>query len=184
MNAVEVLHAAHAAGVRVGVVGASLELDAERAPPDELLEEIRRFKPEILALLSDPAPEFSRVLKAHKVDLMSALSAEEDVDWNDHPDFPPAELAEVAKAHGLTLTELEKAAGSDWLEVKADPKLAHAFANAIQTRRMRERGQVPSNYTSVTVCAGCGPVPIWVGAPEHVLACPWCFNRLAGRSIP
>ncbi len=74
MNANEVLHAAHAAGVRVGVVGASLELDADRAPPDELLEEIRRFKPEILALLSNPAPEFSGVLKTHKADLMAALS--------------------------------------------------------------------------------------------------------------
>ncbi len=91
MNAIEVLHAAHAAGVRVGVVGASLELDADRAPPDELLEEIRRFKPEILALLSEPAPEFSRVLKAHKADPMSALSAGEDVDWNDHSATPPTD---------------------------------------------------------------------------------------------
>lgn len=91
-------------------------------------------------------------------------------------------LTEVAREHGLTLTELEEAAGPDWPEVEADPELARAFANAIQTRRLRERGQIPPSYTNVTVCAGCGPVPIWAGASEHVLACPWCFNRLARNS--
>ena len=34
-------------------------------------------------------PEFSRVLKAHKADLMAALS--KDVDWNDHPDTTPTD---------------------------------------------------------------------------------------------
>ncbi len=33
--------------------------------------------------------EFSTVLKAHKADLMAALS--KDVDWNDHPDSPPTD---------------------------------------------------------------------------------------------
>ena len=94
------------------------------------------------------------------------------------------ELTEVAREHGLTLTELEEAAGPDWPEVAADTNLARALANAVQIRRMRERGQIPPNYTSVTVCAGCGPVPMWPNSPEYVLACPWCFNRAAGRPIP
>ena len=35
--------------------------------------------------------EFSRVLKAHKAALMAALPAEENVDWNDHPDTLPTD---------------------------------------------------------------------------------------------
>ncbi len=84
----------------------------------------------------------------------------------------PTKLTEVAEAHGMTLSELEEAAGPDWPEVEADLELVQAFANAVQIRRIRERGEIPPHYTASTVCAGCGPVPIWEGAPEKVLACP------------
>ena len=115
-------------------------------------------------------PELLATLKSHKTDLIAALSGQKSTI--------------IASRYGLTLSELQEAAGPDWPEVEADPKFAEALAHAVQTRRMRERDEVPPHYTATTVCAGCGPVPIWVGAPEHVLACPWCFNRLAGRSIP
>ena len=59
-----------------------------------------------------------------------------------------------------------------------------ALARAIQTRRMRERSEVPSHYTAVTVCAHCGPVPIFPGVAEQVQGCPWCFNRTKGLPIP
>ena len=116
--------------------------------------------------------EFRGALKTHKADLIAALSDQEST------------IAEIASKHGLTLSELQEAAGPDWLDVEANIKLADALADAVKTRRMRERGQVPPNYTSVTVCAGCGPVPMWRDCPEHVLACPWCFNRAAGRPVP
>ncbi len=45
---------------------------------------------------------------------------------------------------------------------------------------MRERGEAPAHYTSTAVCAHCGPVPIFSGAGERVLGCPWCFNRAKG----
>jgi hypothetical protein len=93
-------------------------------------------------------------------------------------------IAEIADRHGLTLSELREAAGPDWRDVEANLELADTLADAVKTRWMRERGQVPPNYTSVTVCAGCGPVPMWPDSPEHVLACPWCFNRAAGKPIP
>ena len=93
-------------------------------------------------------------------------------------------ITEIADRHGLTLSELQEAAGPDWCDVEANLELANALANVVKTRWMRERGQVPPNYTSITVCAGCGPVPVWPDCPEHVLACPWCFNRAAGRPIP
>jgi len=118
--------------------------------------------------------EFRGALKTHKADLIAALSDQENI---------PA-IAEIADRHGLTFSELQEAAGPDWCDVEANLELADALADVVKTRWMRERGQVPPNYTSITICAGCGPVPMWPDSPEHVLACPWCFNRAAGRPIP
>lgn len=59
-----------------------------------------------------------------------------------------------------------------------------AFINATDQRKRMERGEVPTHYTATTVCARCGPVPVYPGLPEQVRSCPWCFNRLAGRPMP
>ena len=86
--------------------------------------------------------------------------------------------------YGLTLADIQDAAGPDWCEVEANPVLFETVARAVATRRMRERGEVPAHYTSTTVCRHCGLVPIFPGVPETVDGCPWCFNRAAGRPIP
>lgn len=51
MSAVEVLQLAQDNGIRLGVAGADLILDAEREPESTVLEAIRRNKAEIVALL-------------------------------------------------------------------------------------------------------------------------------------
>jgi len=86
--------------------------------------------------------------------------------------------------HGVSLAELKPLAGEDWRWLNEEPARLQAFAHAVMTRRMRERGEVPPDYTGITECAGCGPVPIWVGCPPAVLGCPWCFNRLRGLPVP
>ncbi len=86
--------------------------------------------------------------------------------------------------HGLRLAELRTLAGEDWRWLNEEPARLEAFAHMVMTRRMRERGAVPSEYTAITECAGCGPVPVWAGCPPAVLACPWCFNRLRGLPVP
>jgi hypothetical protein len=91
---------------------------------------------------------------------------------------------ESMRVRGVSLASLKEAAGKDWSEIMRDPALLDAFAQAVAIRRMREAGTVPAHYTAVTVCAGCGPVPIFQGVGEHVLGCPWCFNRHAGLPIP
>lgn len=108
----------------------------------------------------------------------------------------------VAARHGLTITDLRALAGPDWPEVERDPALLEAlagadwseleaepgkmeaFANMVSIRKMRERGEVPAHYTASTICAHCGPVPIFPGVRERVLGCPWCLNRAAGRPVP
>ena len=86
--------------------------------------------------------------------------------------------------HGVPLAELKSLAGEDWRWLNEDPARLEAFAQMVMTRRMRERGAVPSEYTAITECAGCGPVPVWAGCPPAVLGCPWCFNRLRGLPVP
>lgn len=71
----------------------------------------------------------------------------------------------------------------EWAELEADPALLAAHRRADEVRRLREAGQAPDGYTSQTHCQGCGPVPIWPGAPARVLGCPWCLVRAQGRPI-
>lgn len=51
MSATEVLRVSTETGVRLSVEGANLVLDADTWPPDEILNALRRHKPEIIALL-------------------------------------------------------------------------------------------------------------------------------------
>lgn len=92
------------------------------------------------------------------------------------------QAGETGKLHGIPLSELRELAGHDWPE--CGPELLECLAQAVQTRRMRERGIVPQHYTATTICARCGPVLIFAGAPARVQSCPWCFNRIAGKQVP
>ncbi len=115
-------------------------------------------------------PELMAKLKAHKTELLDILRK------------PVAEC--IAQDHGLTLADLQQAAGPGWSEIWNDPPTLEALARAIQARRMRERGEIPPHYTSTTSCAHCGPVPIFPGASERVLGCAWCFNRIRRLPVP
>jgi hypothetical protein len=157
VSAAQTLAAAHAAGVRLGLDGADLLLESDREPPPQLLDALRRDKPEIVALL--------RTRDTGEVS-------------------PPATATQSPNLHGLTLAELEEAAGEDWPEVRDDPTVLQALAHAVVTRRQRERGECPPHWTERCECAGCGPVYLWPGSPARVLGCPWCFNRAEGRPIP
>jgi hypothetical protein len=71
-----------------------------------------------------------------------------------------------------------------WPDIEHNPLAIDALAHAMQTRRMRECGQIPPHYTQVVHCEGCGPVWLWQGSPERIQACPWCFVRVQGITPP
>ena len=85
---------------------------------------------------------------------------------------------------GIPITELKRLAGDDWPELESNQTDLEHFANLIAARHMRERGEIPADYTAFTHCQGCGTVPIFAGVPESVIGCPWCFNRHSRRPIP
>jgi hypothetical protein len=91
----------------------------------------------------------------------------------------------TAQRHGLTVDDLRAIAGPDWPECERNPALLEALAHAVSTRRMREWGEVPTDYTCKTFCVGCDRwVPVFPGVPDRLLSCPWCFNRAAGKPVP
>lgn len=59
-----------------------------------------------------------------------------------------------------------------------------AYANALHARDARRAGHVPVEWARACRCEGCGPVWLWADAPLHVIACPWCWNRIAGLPVP
>ena len=73
---------------------------------------------------------------------------------------------------------------AEWAALVRRPDALAAVRLAFEFERQRRAGIAPACYTAATICAGCGPVPIWPGVPPRVLGCPWCFNRLDGLPIP
>ena len=95
--------------------------------------------------------------------------------------------APLIRQHKDELIAIMQAAGDDWPDIQNQPDNLAAFVHAVQTRLMREQGQVPARYTQPSHCEACGPVwPVWLwqGAPGFVYGCPWCFNRVNGQPIP
>ena len=108
-------------------------------------------------------PDLLVELKTHKAELLAELSVSITL-----ADTPEDDI----------LAEAQRITGN---EPNVSEDEYQALIRAIQTRRMRERGEVPPHYTEVTVCAHCGPIPIFPGVGEQVEGCPWCFNRLDGQ---
>ena len=98
--------------------------------------------------------------------------------------FVSAEPGGVQEFFGISIAELEEIAGAEWPEVRDDPQQLEEFAHIVMVRRIRERGEVPAQYTKRVTCKHCGPVWCEPGWSEWVPACLWCFNRIAGRPVP
>lgn len=59
-----------------------------------------------------------------------------------------------------------------------------AYLQALARREEMDRGLAPSGYIHTVHCDGCGPVLLWPDCPPTLKACPWCFRRKAGKSVP
>lgn len=93
----------------------------------------------------------------------------------------------------LALSVSEHLPANIVLELPADELAACAgYSDDVLRAYLRARargvvmdaGNVPDDYTKPCHCAGCGPVLLWPDCPDLLAACPWCFRRKAGRTIP
>ncbi len=80
--------------------------------------------------------------------------------------------------------ELRRAAEDDWAEESSTPAKLVGFADALAIAQIREGGCIPDNYTAVTNCKRCGPVPVHEGLPPTIEQCVWCMNGLTAPPIP
>jgi hypothetical protein len=101
--------------------------------------------------------------------------------------------AEAVRAHLLTLAKAEglppaivHALHADDVAACApcDDETLRAYLRALDRGHVMDAGIAPVGYTEPVHCAGCGPVLLWPGCPSQVKACPWCFRRRAGKSVP
>ena len=100
------------------------------------------------------------------------------------PPTPDPELSDIAGKSAEPTGFQDQFTPKQWDALQRHPEILDGWKLAYQFGLERSAGIAPDHYTAVTVCDGCGAVPIWHGAPASVRGCPWCGNRLAGLPIP
>ena len=95
-------------------------------------------------------------------------------------------LGSICRRLPITPAEVHQALAEEDIQAWRQGQISHetlaAFARLLAQRQAMDRGERPTHYNQHASCAGCGPV--WLWSSGHVLACPWCRNRLAGKPIP
>jgi len=139
---------------------------------------------------------FSDLLKQTRVPAVSAVPAVfQSVAVRDfqEPQEPqePQGVEPETRARLLALAEDEEVDAAHVHRLHADDVKACAAYPDRDLRRylhglVRDAGMdagiVPPDFTATAHCDGCGPIH-WFRV-EHLRACPWCFRRKAGKSIP
>lgn len=95
-------------------------------------------------------------------------------------------LTYACRGLSITPVEVQEALApediEDWRKDELDGDTLSDFARALVQRRAMDEGKRPEQYTERATCQHCGPIWLWFHG--HVLGCPWCRNRAAGRAIP
>ena len=156
MTAAALLAEARAAGIRVTVRGDGLRIVAKRgAMSAEMRARLAAGKLELVAALRDA--------EATMRDRLLHLADAEGLD-DAHVNRLPAD--DLAACEGL------------------DDDTLRAYVRGLERDAGMDAGLVPLEWAATVHCAGCGPVWLWADCPDKVTACPWCFRRKAGKSIP
>ena len=156
MTAASLLSDLSAAGIHLRRHGDRLHVEAKPGTlTAELRDRLTANKPELLALLADT----TEAMRAHMLALAEAEGR-------------PAAIVQRLDADDL-------AACHGW-----PVDVLRAYLLALDWGATMDAGRTPPGYTMPASCRGCGPVWLWPGAPAHVIACPWCFRRNAGKAIP
>lgn len=156
MTAIRLLAELHDAGIRFALNGDRIRLEPTRGPiPSSMVQRIADHKPEVVALLSSAEGE--------------ALCALLDLAIDEG--LPGGTVAALSARDLRACANLFRDA-------------LRAFLRALARAQRMAAGDVPEGWTRAADCAGCGPVLLWPDAPASVIACPWCWHRKAGRTIP
>lgn len=154
MNASAVLAEAQRAGVTLSVRGDRLHVEAK---PGAVSAALRAS------------------LAAHKPALLALLAN----------GATRARLLAIAAAAGLPAALAAALPDADVAACTGLPDgTLRAYLRALERGQRMAAGIVPDGNSQPVQCDGCGPVWLWPGAPAHVIACPWCTHRVAGKAVP
>jgi hypothetical protein len=156
MTAIRLLAELHDAGIRFALNGDRIRLEPTCGPiPPPMMQRIADHKPEAVALLSSAEGDALRALLDLAID----------------EGLPGGTVAALSAKDFRACADLPRDA-------------LRAFLRALARAQRMAAGDVPEGWTHAADCAGCGPVLLWPDAPASVIACPWCWHRKAGRTIP
>lgn len=88
-----------------------------------------------------------------------------------------AEGIDAAFVHPLQADDVAACAGESHGTLRA-------YLRGLEREAEMDAGRLPLGWTAIVKCDGCGPVWLWEGCPARVIACPWCFRRKAGKTVP
>ncbi|MES9831149.1 MAG: hypothetical protein ABW139_02815 [Candidatus Thiodiazotropha sp. DIVDIV] len=95
-------------------------------------------------------------------------------------------LADACRGLDITPAKVKEALAAedieDWRNGAISADALAVFARSLVQRREMDQGKRPEHYTEQATCKHCGPIWLWFTGEVH--GCPWCWNRLAERSIP
>ncbi|MCG7969992.1 MAG: hypothetical protein JBO36_04980 [Candidatus Thiodiazotropha taylori] len=95
-------------------------------------------------------------------------------------------LAEACRDLKITPSEVRKSLTPEdienWRNGEFGDDTLVAIAQALVQRKEMNQGKRPAHYTKQATCQHCGPIWLWFSG--KVQGCPWCWNRVAERSIP
>jgi hypothetical protein len=156
MTAAALLAEAHGAGIRLSVRGDRLRIEAKAGA----------VSADMRARLASGKSELIKALTAAESDMRAHLLHLADCEGVDAAHVHRLPAADLAACEGL-----------------GDEVLGAYLRALVRSARM-DAGLIPDGYSQSVRCDGCGPVWLWPEAPERVKACPWCWNRKAGKRIP
>jgi hypothetical protein len=156
MTAIRLLAELHDAGIRFALKGDRIRLEPTRDPiPQSMVQRIADHKPEAVALLSSAEGDALRTLFDLAID----------------------EGVPAATVTALSERDLRACIGLPRDNLGA-------YLRALARSQRMAAGIAPDGWIRFAECDGCGPVLLWPNAPASVIACPWCWHRKAGRTIP
>ena len=157
MNAADILSEARRAGIVLSVHGDKLRVEAG---PGAVTHRLR-------ALFADTKPELLRLIRAE-----GAAAAE----------IQRRRVVSAIRAEGLPDHIAVRSDATAEQLAGLDAETLRAYVRSLAISAEREAGRIPAGWRYVGYCDGCGPV--WLWKPIKAIACPWCWNRVAGRPVP
>lgn len=99
-------------------------------------------------------------------------------------DHQARRLLAAIRAEGLPASLLAADDSEPWQLAELEAAELQGYARGLWRDARMSKGEQPPGWNAAGECSACGPVWLPAGAPARPIACPWCWHRKAGASLP